>query len=60
MYDISTIIVYYMIFEHSYHKYNHSHIDFAKIQKYSKCEQDMMFKYKWNKNANEKHPYKIS
>ena len=38
----------------------HSHIDFAKIQKYSKCEQDMMFKYKWNKNANEKHPYKIS
>lgn len=35
----------------------HSHIDFAKIQKYSRCEQDMMFKYKWNKNANEKHPY---
>lgn len=35
----------------------HSHIDFAKIQKYSVCEQDMMFKYKWNKNANEKHPY---
>lgn len=35
----------------------HSHIDFAKIKKYSRCEQDMMFKYKWNKNANEKHPY---
>ena len=35
----------------------HSHIDFAKIQKYSRCEQDMMFKYKWNKNDNEKHPY---
>ena len=35
----------------------HSHISFAKIQKYSRCEQDMMFKYKWNKNANEKHPY---
>lgn len=35
----------------------HSHVDFAKIQKYSRCEQDMMFKYKWNKNANEKHPY---
>lgn len=35
----------------------HSHVDFAKIQKYSVCEQDMMFKYKWNKNANEKHPY---
>ncbi len=35
----------------------HSHIDFDKIQRYSMCEQDMMFKYKWNKNANEKHPY---
>lgn len=35
----------------------HSHIDFSKIQKYSVCEQDMMFKYKWNKNSNEKHPY---
>ena len=34
-----------------------SNIDFAKIQKYSRCEQDMMFKYKWNKNDNEKHPY---
>ena len=34
-----------------------SHIDFSKIQKYSVCEQDMMFKYKWNKNLNEKHPY---
>lgn len=35
----------------------HSHVDIAKIQKYSVSEQDMMFKYKWNKNANEKHPY---
>lgn len=35
----------------------HSHIGLAKIQKYSRCEQDMMFKYKWNRNANEKHPY---
>ncbi|MGN0006258.1 MAG: hypothetical protein ACI37Z_09880 [Candidatus Gastranaerophilaceae bacterium] len=35
----------------------HSHVDIAKIQKYSVSEQDMMFKYKWNKNANEKNPY---
>lgn len=35
----------------------HSHVDFSKIQKYSVCEQDMMFKYKWNKDKNEKHPY---
>lgn len=35
----------------------HSNIDFAKIQKYSVSEQDMMFKYKWYKDKNEKHPY---
>lgn len=34
-----------------------SHIDFDKILNYSAREQDMLFKYKWNKSANEKHPY---
>lgn len=28
-----------------------------KILKYSNKEQDLMFKYKWNKEANEPHPY---
>lgn len=35
----------------------HSNIDFSKIQKYSLCEQDLLFKYKWNKSGNEKHPF---
>ena len=34
-----------------------SHTDINKIQNYSAREQDMLFKYKWNKSANEKHPY---
>ena len=34
-----------------------SHVPMAKVQKYSKAEQDMIFKYKWNASANEKHPY---
>lgn len=36
---------------------DHSSTDFDKIIKYSVCEQNMLFKYKWNKAANEKHPY---
>lgn len=34
-----------------------SHTDIAKIQKYSQAEQNMIFKYKWNKGRNEPHPY---
>ncbi len=36
---------------------NSSHIDIDKIQKFSMNEQNMLFKYKWNKSGNEKHPY---
>lgn len=34
-----------------------SHVPMSKVQKYSMAEQDMIFKYKWNVKANEKHPY---
>ena len=35
----------------------HTKTDFAKVQKYSMAEQGMLFKYKWNAKAGEKHPY---
>ena len=34
-----------------------SHVSMAKVQKYSMAEQNLIFKYKWNASANEKHPY---
>ncbi len=36
---------------------NSSNTDVDKIQKYSMSEQNLLFKYKWNKSGNEKHPY---
>lgn len=34
-----------------------SHVPMEQVQKYSMAEQNMIFKYKWNAKANEKHPY---
>lgn len=35
----------------------HTKTDLSKLQKYSAAEQSMLFKYKWNPQANEQHPY---
>lgn len=34
-----------------------SNVSYDKIVKYSNKEQDLIFKYKWNKEGNEPHPY---
>lgn len=34
-----------------------AHTDLPKVQKYAASEQNLLFKYKWNREKNEKHPY---
>ncbi|MGM9522182.1 MAG: hypothetical protein ACI3VB_06875 [Oscillospiraceae bacterium] len=35
----------------------HTKMDISKLQQYSMAEQGLLFKYKWNPQAGEKHPY---